>query len=224
MMRSVDEYLELITSEHKDKPKYMTTVKRSLEPIVATQIFLLSLSEAFDLDKAIGKQLDAVGEWIGRSRRVDALITDVYFTWDDDSLGWEYGVWKGQYDPDTGLVELPDDIYRLLLKAKIAANNWDGTISGAYEAWKIIFGNSAIIIQDNHDMSMVVGIAGIPLTPLWEALLTQGYIPLKPEGVRINYYAITDGGEKLFAWDVENSDALAGWEQAGWPREIKVIN
>lgn len=220
-MKTIDEYLKLITSEHQDKPRFMATVRSSVEPIVQMQNFLLGLPKAFDLDEAIGVQLDAVGAWVGRSRKVHTLIKDVYFTWDDENLGWEHGVWKGPYDPDTGLVELPDDVYRLLLKAKIAANNWDGTISGAYDVWKIIFGDSAIIIQDNQDMSIVVGIAGIPLTPIWQTLLTQGYIPLKPEGVKISYYAVTEQSEKLFAWDVENSEALAGWEQADWPREIR---
>jgi hypothetical protein len=51
------------------------------------------------------------------------------------------------------------------------------------------------------------------------ALLTNGYLPLKPEGVRINVYSITPVDGPLFAWDAE-SEALAGWEVGNWGIEI----
>jgi hypothetical protein len=107
-----------------------------------------------------------------------------------------------------------------LLKAKVAANSWDGSIPGAYAIWNAAFsGQSYIIIQDNQDMSMTVGIAGQPLDIVTRALLTNGYLPLKPEGVRINVYSITPVDGPLFAWDAE-SEALAGWEVGNWGIEI----
>lgn len=39
-------------------------------------------------------------------------------------------------------------------------------------------------------MSVDIGVAGTPPSALFLALLTGGYIPLKPEGVRISYYVI----------------------------------
>lgn len=214
-MKTVEEYLALITSEHRDKPRFMATVRESIAPLVEVMNFLLSLPQAFDLDEAIGVQLDAVGLWVGISRRIATPITDVYFTWDDENLGWEYGVWKGPYDPDSGLIDLPDDFYRIVIKAKIAANHWDGTIPGAYEAWKIVFNDTPIVIQDNQNMSMVVGIPGTTLSPIWQELLTGGYIPLKPEGVQINYFSVSEDGP-LFAWDVEETSELAGWDIGSW--------
>ena len=55
---------------------------------------------------------------------------------------------------------LPDDLYRMLLMAKVAANAWDGTTPHAYKVWGTAFaGTSAIIfIQDHQDMSMTVGV------------------------------------------------------------------
>ena len=141
-------------------------------------------------------------------------------------MGWNEGVWKGRYDPENGLMSLPDDIYRMLLKAKVAANRWDGTTPGAYEAWEIAFADigSIILIQDNQDMSMVVGIAGSVMNPVFEQLLLQQYVPLKPEGVRIAWYAVTPDGGPLFAWNCD-SPALAGWSGehttgGRWPRKL----
>lgn len=217
-----NKYTELITSEHNQKPKYMAMVEGVTQPLADVRTFLKSIPGYFDLDTAIGNQLDILGEWIGRSRRVAVPITNVYFSWDDSSVGWDAGVWKGEFDPDSGLVSLPDDSYRLLLKAKVAANRWDGTIPSAYDIWEEAFANTGalIIIQDNQDMSMVVGIAGATLDLVSQAILTQGYIPLKPEGVRINYYAISVTDGPLFGWDVEN-DAISGWDTGGWALELQ---
>lgn len=217
-----NQYTELITSEHNQKPKYMAMVEAVTQPIADIKSFLKSVPGFFDLDTAVGDQLDILGEWIGRTRQVAVPITGVYFSWDDASIGWNAGVWKGEFDPASGLVSLPDDSYRLLLKAKVAANKWDGTIPSAYDIWEEAFANTGalIIIQDNQDMSMVIGIAGASLDLVSQAILTQGYIPLKPEGVRVNYYALTTINGPLFGFDVEN-DAISGWDIGGWALELQ---
>lgn len=218
-----DEYLNLITNEHRDKPKFEATVAVGVSPFAKIQSVLNKLPSDFDIDTAVGVQLDAVGVWIGRSRKLDVPLTGVYLTW-DSTLGdeqWDSGTWKGQFDPDSGLVSLPDDSYRALLKSKIAANNWDGTIPQAYAIWESVFGTETVLlIQDNQNMSMVVGIAGQPLDAIERALLIGGYIPLKSEGVRVQYYAVAPAAGSLMAWDVTPNDALAGWDAGQWATEL----
>lgn len=221
MSLSVDDYLALVTTEHGDRPKYMASLRAGLEQILASATLVAAIETSFDIDTAIGVQLDILGQWIGRSRAIAVPITGAYFTWDDtDADGWDSGVWKDIYDPDSGLVSLPDDSYRVLLKAKIAANHWDGSIPGAYDVWAGAFGASPIIlIQDNQDMTMFVGIIGPPLSAVTKALITGGYIPLKPEGVKVNYIVSPDTGP-LFAWDVVNGTTLDGWETGRWGIEL----
>ncbi|MEJ2896216.1 DUF2612 domain-containing protein [Bordetella avium] len=216
-----NKYTAKITSEHSQRPKFMGVVFNNTQPFCSLFHFLGSYTQAFDLDAAIGAQLDHIGQWIGRSRFVDIPLTGLYFTWDDTAdVGWSSGLWKGQFDPESGLISLPDESYRTLLKAKVAANSWDGSIPGAYAIWDAAFGGqSHIIIQDNQDMSMSVAIAGQPLDIVTRALLTNGYLPLKPEGVRINFYIITPVDGQLLAWDAE-STALAGWDAGNWGIEI----
>jgi len=225
MTNSVQQYKDLITSEHTDKPKFTETVGISVSPLAKIQQVLDSLPAEFDIDTAIGVQLDAVGIWIGRSRRIDVPLTGIYFSWDGLlSEGWEAGVWQGEFDPDSGLVDLPDDAYRTLLKAKIAANNWDGSIPGAYKVWAEAFSTDKIlVIQDNQDMTMIFGLAGTQLSSVEKALLLNGYIPLKPEGVEIFYYAITPEEGLLFGWDIEDPSAFAGWDSGQWSFEIAPI-
>ena len=52
------------------------------------------------------------------SRHLRLELDDVYFEWGREAVGWARGSWKGLYDPETGMVRLPDETYRLLLKAK----------------------------------------------------------------------------------------------------------
>jgi hypothetical protein len=162
-------------------------------------------------------QLDAVGEWVGASRYLNTPLTGVYFTWDGlEAEGWDFGTWIGPFDPVSGLVSLPDSDYRILIKTKIAANSWDGTIPEAYRIWETVFADSSILIQDNQNMTMTVGVAGTVLSSVTQALLVGGYIPLKPMGVRVNYYAIGPTDAPLFAWDADASAALAGWDIGVW--------
>lgn len=220
-MPMLDDYLNLATSLYRGKPKFMALCTSLVGPLVDQQALLEAIRAGFDLDSAVGVQLDKVGEWVGRTRYLDAPLVGVYFAWDTPGVGWGEGSWKGPYDPDSGMVALPDDAYRTLLRAKIAANAWDGTIPGAYEVWETLFADSGsiIVIQDNQDMSMVVGVAGISLDAVMRALLVGGYIPLKPEGVRISYYAVPPGGGAIFAWGCD-SEALGGWGHGKWPEII----
>lgn len=221
-----EEYLNLITSEHRGREKFEATVLAGVSPFSKLQTVMLALPADFEIDAAIGVQLDAVGVWVGRSRRIAKPITGVYFTWDNlSSDGWDFGVWKGQFDPDSGLVELPDESYRVLLKAKIAANRWDGTIPGAYDVWANIFGaDSELVLQDNQDMTMTIGVSGVSLSSIEKELLFGGYLPLSPAGVRVSYYVFAPGGEKLFAWDIEENAGLAGWDIGSWGEEFSPVS
>jgi hypothetical protein len=220
-MSSTDIYVDLITNEHNDKPNFVATIRALTSGAVDNINLDLSLPAKFDLDQAVGVQLDDVGRWVGVTRRLSVPITGVYFTWDDTvTTGWDSGIWQGDFDPTTGLVSLPDDVYRILLRGKIAANNWDGTIPGAVAVWSIVFnGGQTIVIQDNQDMSMIVGFVGPPLSAVERALLTGGYLPLKPAAVRIAYFAIPVNDGPIFAWDAD-TDVLAGWDEGSWALEI----
>jgi hypothetical protein len=220
-MATLESYLSIITSLYRDQPKFMALCTARISPIVHLQDVLEELRAAFDLDSAVGVQLDRIGDWVGRGRLLETPLDGVYFSWDTPGVGWNQGSWKGPYDPETGMVELPDDAYRMVLRGKIAANAWDGTIPGAYDVWKTTFGDtgSRMVIQDNQDMSMIVGVAGLYPDAVTKALLVGGYIPLKPAGVRIEYYAVSPSTGPLFCWGADSAN-LAGWDKGSWPQNL----
>ncbi|KVT68933.1 DUF2612 domain-containing protein [Burkholderia ubonensis] len=220
-MPDLNDYTSLITSEHRDKPRFAATVGALVQPLVDQMNLLASMPRKFDLDVAVGDQLDAVGLWVGVSRRIRTPLTGIYFSFDIDGLGFDQGIWKGPFDPDTGLTVLDDDTYRLVIRAKIGANHWDGTLEQSAAILNSIFGaNTHVFIEDHQDMSMTIGISGKVPSAVFLALLAGGYIPLKPEGVRVNYTIVTTvDGAPLFGFDM-NNQFVAGFDVGVWGRPV----
>lgn len=219
-MADVQTYLDLITSEHRQKPNYNTVLTFNASITVQIQNILLMMIDLFDIDIAQGVMLDVIGQWVGVSRTVAIPITGIYFSWDQTAdVGWEFGSWAPP-NQNFDITSLPDDAYRTLIRAKIAANNWDGTIEGAYSIWSVIFVNTVILIQDHQNMSYDMILFGTAIDSLTLALLTGGYIKLKPEGVRINSIFTPVDSNKLFGWDLENT-YFAGWDEGSWAKESK---
>ena len=220
-MVDLTDYTGLITSEHNQRPKFMATVSALAQSMVDLQNVLGSLPGKFDLDAAEGDQLDSVGEWVGISRYVATPLTGVYFSFDTAGLGFDQGSWKGPCDPDSGITRLDDGTYRLVIRAKIGANHWDGTLGSSKAILDSIFsGGTFVFIQDNQDMSMTIGIAGTIPSAVFLALLAHGIIRLKPEGVRVNYMIVTSSdGAPIFGFDVENN-LVSGFDVGAWGKPL----
>ncbi len=221
-MSNVQDYQNLVTSEHQDKPDFMAMIAADVAVMVQVQALLASFSTIFDLDlPPVGNQLDIIGQWVGVSRDVAVPIMGVYFTWDgvDSYVGWDFGVWQ---DPNqsSAITSLPDDAYLTLIKAKIAANHWDGTTEGAYAIFALLFPSLNILIQDDQNMSYRIAFQGILIDSLTLALVVGGDIVLRPEGVLISEYIVPVDTGTLFAWDVQNA-YLDGWDLGSWGVEKK---
>ncbi|KWF81316.1 hypothetical protein WL94_28525 [Burkholderia cepacia] len=218
-MADLDDYAGLITSEHSDKPKFMSMVEMLSAPLVDLMNVLGGMPALFDLDSAVGDQLDVLGEWIGLSRNVSTPLAGVYFAFDIDGLGFDQGAWKGPYDPDTGLVALDDETYLMTLRAKIAANHWDGTPEAAADILDSLAPPGArVFLEDHCDMSITIGIAGKQPPALYVALLKNGLLSLKPEAVHVNYAVTTVDGAPIFGFDIDNQ-YVAGFDTGAWAGE-----
>lgn len=215
-MATVDKYLARITSEHNDKPKYMAMVEAIAQCFAEALDVAKSLPAVFDLDDAVGVQLDAVALWIGLSRIVNTPL-NVYFSLDTPGLGFDQGSWKGPFDSSQGLTVLDDETFRTMLKIKIAANHWDSTMPSFLAIVARIFAGTGITVfaTDNQDMSMSVYLTGTPPPAVLLALIKNGYFLLKPEAVRVNYYKPSVDNAPLFGFDIQNAD-IAGFNTGVW--------
>jgi len=147
---TADTYVARITPWQSTKARFVATVRVNVQPYADAQAIISTLPMVFDLDYAEGVQLDAVGQWIGRSRLVPTPIPNTFFTFGNAKLGFGSGYWKSPLDPAEGLSVLPDDLYRRLLRAKILANSWDGTSEGILLILRAYFTDpSTIIVVDD---------------------------------------------------------------------------
>ena len=215
-------YEQRVPSQHRDRPRFMETLRTLLDPLCALGDLMERVPELYDVDTATGAQLDAVGAWVGRSRWIDSPLSGIYFEWGGTiDTGWGHGLWKGRYDPTSGMVKLDDDTYRTLIRLQIAANSWDGTTESAYAAWKGAFPQSQIIIEDHGDMSITIGIAGKLQGTSQKALFAQQISPFKPGGVRISVYFIGTTDAPLFSWGMD-TDAMQGWGKGAWAQKFTI--
>lgn len=207
-------WLGLITSEHNQQPDFMTMLQNVFQPFADDIAVMASLPALFDLDVAAGTQLDVVGLWVGVTRNISVPLTGVYFSFDTVGLGFDQGTWYDPFNPTTGLVILSDQAFRTLIRARIANNQWDGTIPGAYDVWNVLFAgtDTGILIQDLQNMHMLFALTGTIPDAVTLALFTEGYIGLVPAGVTVDAYLTPAASDvPYFGFDVENS-AISGFD------------
>lgn len=187
MSLPIEYYLNLITSEYRLKPNFISWLSSSLQLLDDATSTIEEIFNAFNIDNAIGNQLDLIGQIIGQERKVG-------------------------FQPTDGSSPVLDDTnYRTLLKAKIVQNHWRGQIKELVDMWSILFPEGTITIQDTQDMAFNVIITG-NLSLLTRDLVLNGYIIPKPEGVNANYYF---GDVPIFGYDISN-EYYDGYEVGKW--------
>ena len=226
----MSKYTELITNYHAGKPRFVAHVDLSTRPLTDASTALQGLVTAFDIDSAVGAQLDILGEWIGRTRIVRQPISGVYFSFDTDGLGWDQGIWQGPYDPDAGYTSLSDDTYRIVLKAKIAINNWNGQNDTLPPILEAALEGSGLKMQivDNQDMTISVwvfpeeDISQVSLELI--AAIRQGYLTVKAAGVwagdiQTPSIETPSVGNRFFGFDMDN-EYIAGFDDGAWEKTL----
>lgn len=193
---SETKYQRLITSYHKSKPRFYDHISLITHPLINLQRVTNGLLGDFDLDAAVGNQLDVLGLWIGINREVVTPIVD-------------YGI-----EPTNGSLRLDDETYRTVLRAKIQANHWDGTLETLDGIYQSIFtdGQVKVLAIDNFDMTMTIYFFGSDISPVLRAVIKSGYLDVKPEGVGVKY-VIADA--PLFGFDL-NNEFTSGFDSGAW--------
>lgn len=188
-------YQNLLTSEYRNAPKLNAFLKMMLQKYQDICQCQVSLDTAFDLDSAVGAQLDVLGVILGVGRTVPFQPSDSVSPVLDDST------------------------YVILLKATAAINQWNGLIDSLYPIWQTIFPNSLIIIADNQDMTAAILLPGPSgwggdsgFSSIQQDLIKNGMIVPRPEGVE---YLYVFPPFPVFAFDQDNEYA-SGFDVGFW--------
>lgn len=185
-----NKYTDLIAGYHFDKPLFAQWVYTLTQPLITAQSRLAEMQADFDIDTAVGVQLDAVGVRVGISRKLPVSITGVFFSFDIAGVGFDEGVWLGRYESPEGITSLDDGTYRNILKVKVLMNHWDGTVEGLYyllDQVALIF-DCPIKYKDNQNMTVNILLSNDTTPPIVWNVLSRGLVDITTAGVSVYFY------------------------------------
>lgn len=207
-------YADLLIAQYKDKPKAVTTIK-GIQEILNTLIIAKEVENGFNVETAVGKQLDTLGKYIGVDRFYNGFIIDdldlIYTT--NNSLSEIYYIASTDEPPDLSLTINPnnltatsilsDNIYRALLKLKIQLNYSNGSQYDIDNICNSLFAGLLFATTEN-DMTIVFYV-NLVLQFLFEVALAKNIIP-KPMGVGVQALLLQEA--PFFAMTNYKSDFL----------------
>ncbi len=199
-------YLGLLTSQYKNSPKLNALLTLLLRKFDDVNECAVQLDTAFDLDFAVGAQLDILGQILGMGRTLP-------------------------FQPSNGVSPvLVDSVYRQLLQARVSWNTWDGRMTSLPALWKRMGYNGTLVLADEQSMSVNVTCPGIDNPLILDMLcgkaagwngtgaqptnidMTNGLIVPRPQGVRYTYNSSL---LPVFGFD-RNDNYVAGFDGGLW--------
>lgn len=185
-----------VYAQYKNKPKAFEWIgingDLGNEIETAYQDIVLS----YIIDEANTAELDILGRIIVINRSFEADIDTHSYLFGAAQFG------SAQFRPVAGVTSqsLNNDVYKLLLKAKIAKNNSDATLDGIVEAIGFMVETTEIQIDDPENMSFSIIFGS--LTDLERFTLSTFSIVPEPQGVRFLGFtelaAVTQFGRQQF--------------------------
>lgn len=211
----IDGNVSNLIIQYADKPKAVSTITAITEEFEEIYDTANLFADAFDVDSAVGKQLDIIGKIVGISRVVKFAVPKTYFGFSDNILSYPMGnkfntlvsyPFKNKFEFPYTDGTLNDYNYRLFIKAKIIKNyttsaNISSDNLAIQNAFDFVFSGKAYVV-DNKDMSLDIYIDyGFDLNLL--LYIQRAELLPRPQGVRYNTYINYLEG-KTFGWNANN--------------------
>lgn len=147
-------YANLLIMQYHDKPRAKATIEMLASAVYVNNL-PLTIQEAFNIETAVGDQLDVIGKYVGVSRIGAGLSTQI---------------------------TLNDSDYRQLIKMVIIKNNSGSSLDTIQTLLARAFPGQ-VLISDNQSMGLnYIIVESLGTSDLLELLVTGGYLP-KPMAV-----------------------------------------
>lgn len=191
------EYEDLLIIQYADKPKAAATVALLVNQYKKVFDLLESFDINFDLDSAIGKQLDIIGKIVGISRNIEGVIPKIFFGFSLNPNARSFGN-ASFYTLDQekySSTQLSDPDYRFFIRMKIAKNHAKVTMAdndnrNLNSVILAMFDGYSYVV-DNKDMTTTIYIENSPKAYLLPYLKSLNLIP-SPQGVGIKYISLVN--------------------------------
>ncbi|QAX98136.1 hypothetical protein QE321_gp142 [Pseudomonas phage SPA01] len=208
-----EDYLEVarerVTEQFKEKPVFDRFLQVLLSGKFDIQNALEDLQTLRSLDTATGKQLDIIGDIVGRPRGLVYQDIFNYFGFAGTERAGSFGSlsdptvgapWYSVGAPTGNAREPSDEEYRMILKAKIIKNRTNSTPEQVIEAYKFVFGVPEVFLEEYAPAAVRIGIGKI-LTNVERSLLFDlgGAGALLPKTIGVNYTYTEFQAGRVFA-------------------------
>lgn len=190
--KNINEYLGLVTSQHRQKTKFIESIRVAITPIVGCQNLLSKMSELHDLETATGNSLEQLALWTGTPLVIPGAAQLEYFGFIDQENSMTFGetddpevggYFRESGQSGTGGLIPTGDFLRRLIKAKILKNKSTGNINETKAILELALNHSHFKVFDNRDMTVTFKNLATQFTTM-QRILVQMFFPL-PAGVEL---------------------------------------
>ena len=203
----VNYYVARIISQYSQGPNAQRLIalmsKQALGDDILTQILY-----AFNVDTAVGVQLDVIGQYVGVNRNINPNGNPPYWGFENysnsgNTIGLRNyaqnsnttGVWETYHSAGLPNSALNDDQYRLVIQLQIILNSNNGTLASIQDLLNLLL-PSFVVLTDNQDMTLTYAVSNL-YTSLSIDLLKE-FLP-KPMGVGINVTILSYGSKRVLS-------------------------
>jgi hypothetical protein len=176
-----------IYAQYQNKPKAVAwyAIARSLGGDI--EAAAEAVRKSYDIESVQGAVLDVIGRIVVAPRSFLGsadMNPGIFDLTDGSEFGDDEAMFSALTIDQDG--QLSDDLYRLVIKAKIVKNNGDATIENILDGMNFLLPNADVLrVTDGEDMSFSIEFYG-QITDLERfALLNAGLVP-RPQAVKFN--------------------------------------
>lgn len=196
-MALTDELTNLLIKQYWEKDKAKAEIGLQASTWDACRAFLSALDPAFDLDNAVGAQLDVLGRIVGISRSVPDVIPKIYFGFSINPMNKGFaskfdplrvgGPFYDKFSSAFTDFQLGDSDYRFFIRVKAALNRASGYLSSdiypdIQDVVLAAFDGRAYVV-DNLDMTLTLYVSPTVSLDRLRIIRSLNLLP-KPQGVR----------------------------------------
>lgn len=201
-------YEDLLIKQYWEKPNARAEIAAMVSPFTKAADVFQQIKDGFDLDQAVGAQLDIVGKIVGASRIVNAVVPKIHFGFNGNPNARGFASvfdsnrvsapFFSVFQPAYTALQLDDDTYRFYIRVRIASNSAsaymvsDDRVS-IQDVINTAFDGQAYVI-DKQDMSLALYVSVQFDSDRLRLVLNQNLLP-KPQGVRYSLIIQATPGE-----------------------------
>ncbi len=199
-------YANLLIIQYNGKPRASATIKLFVR-LLYVNVILLQIRDAFDWKKAVGTQLDIIGEWVGVNRFYSGQLFDFHpwfalIDWNEepDNLQGGFSTFDTFEETEGGFLDyqeilptqnkLNDTAFRIMIGLKIIKNSINATCKNIDDAiWDYFEGKVYTAWQPDE----LTYYYSSELSEVMQVALSKNVLPC-PTGIKIELKEIINNG------------------------------